>query len=196
MPKEEFKKEYPELFKRVPSDILGLFFSEKTPLQISEICLRNGVEDGEKISQIAYWIGRVLLGGLSPEKLPETLEKEVRIETEAAQKISGEINETLFSPVEETLSTFYKGKVPPTTKPPRVVSDEEAEPGTLTPFEKPEVMPSSSEVMPPSSEKPEKVFPPEESEIPPAPETPEVPTPSEEKPAPPSGKDVYREPTD
>ena len=185
MPKEEFKKEYPELFKRLPPDILGLFFSEKTPLLISEVCLKNGVEEGEKISQIAYWIGRVLLGGLSPEKLPETLEKETKLGRETVQKISGEIDETLFSPVKETLATFYKGKSSPSTKPPKVASTEEAKPGTLTPPEKPEVMPSTPE-------NPEEVAPPEESEIPPTLETPEVPP--EEKPAPQSGEDVYREP--
>ena len=178
MPKENFKKEYPELFKSVPSDILGLFFSEKTPLQISEICLRNGVEDGEKISQTAYWIGRVLLGGLSPEKLAETLEKEVKLDQETTRKIAAEADETFFSPLEKTLAAFYKGETLPTARPPKVVSDEEAEPGTLTPPEKVEVAPS-----PPKT--PEEVS---------SPETPETPVFPEEEPNPPSRGDTYREP--
>ncbi len=178
MSKEEFKKEYPELFKSVPSDILGLFFSEKTPLQISEICLRNGIEDGEKISQTAYWIGRVLLGGLSPEKLAETLEKEVKLDQETTRKIAAEADETFFSPLEKTLAAFYKGKNLPAARPPKVVSGEEAEPETLTSPEKVEVTPSPPET-------------PEEVSLP---ETPENPVSLEEKPTPQSGEDTYREP--
>ena len=178
MPKEEFKKEYPELFKSIPSDILGLFFSEKTPLKISEICLRNGVEDGEKISRIAYWIGRVLLGGLSPEKLAETLEKEEKLNQETAQKITAEVNESFFSPLGRTLTDLYIEELPSPIKPGRDSHDEEAE-------EKPLGASVGLDGIPSPVEKPEENLPTE------APENPVVP---EEKPSPFSKGDAYREP--
>jgi hypothetical protein len=178
MPKEEFKKEYPELFKSVPSDILGLFFSEKTPLRISEICLENGVKDSEKISQIAYWIGRVLLGGLSPEKLAEILEKEVKLDQGTTWKIAAEANESFFSPLGKTLSDLYKEESPSPIDPRRDAYDEETKEKSPGSLEEPNGIPTPTE-------SPEETLPTE---------MPESPAPPEEKPIPPLKEDAYREP--
>ncbi|KPJ54675.1 hypothetical protein AMJ47_03930 [Parcubacteria bacterium DG_72] len=94
---EKLKKEYPEFFKKTSSKIVELVLSEKTSVQIAEICVKNEIEDEEKIEEIARRIVFVLLGKLPKENLYIALEKGVGLGTETAKKISDEVNKVIFS---------------------------------------------------------------------------------------------------
>ena len=98
--------------KEIPADILKVFFSENTISQISEICLKNGIEDGEKIKEIAYQIGLVLLGKLPSNKLSETLQEKLRLNKNKAENIYFEANRVIFSQVKKkkTIKTEIKKK--------------------------------------------------------------------------------------
>jgi len=99
-------------------------FSEETVENIFNICSRNGVED-ERISKVAKYVGRVLLGLLPPDEFQETLERELKLEREKAKRISQEIYRFIFYPVKSSLEELYKIKIgapppkitPPTEKP-------------------------------------------------------------------------------
>lgn len=114
---KKLKKEYPAFFARIPDKIIDLVSAEETALQVSEICLENGVEDEEKIEKIAYQITFVLLGRLPPNELTEVLEKKAQLETDIAQKIYLETSRLIFASVKDDLTQLYEEEgLPPATE--------------------------------------------------------------------------------
>jgi hypothetical protein len=120
MPKNNLSK---QPSKKISSDILKIVFSEKTPFQISEICIKNRIEKEEKIEKIAHQVGRVLLGELPPDQLQAVLEKEVGLDQLTAKKVAQEISKIIFLPVKSSLGAVYDGgarykiKIGPPAKP-------------------------------------------------------------------------------
>lgn len=107
----EFKKlknDYPDFFENIPPEILETILSEETPYKISEICIKNGIGEEEKVEKIAYQITLVLLGQLSPKELPKALEKEMGLDSITAKKIYSETDQVIFSKIKESLTTLYK----------------------------------------------------------------------------------------
>jgi len=102
----------------VPKELLDLIESEDTALEIARICFDNGIKEDEKIREIGYQTGRVLLGDSPPEKFQKSLEENVKISAFLAGKIAREINDSIFYPVRESLTTLYKEEVVPSEKPP------------------------------------------------------------------------------
>lgn len=105
---QQLKKQYPEFFKECPAKLIDLASSDKTASQISEICLKNGVENEETVEKIAYHIASVLLGSLPLEILPKALVTNLKIDTETAEKISLGVNQTIFSQVKDELAKLYQ----------------------------------------------------------------------------------------
>jgi len=98
--------------KVVPETLLDLTESEDTSLQIAQVCIANGAEKEIEIEEIAYRIGLVLLGKLSPETLSKTLEKDLKLSAEIAEKIYLEVNRLIFSKVKDDLAKLYQEEVP------------------------------------------------------------------------------------
>jgi hypothetical protein len=110
---EEYTKEQIwKLYEKLPPELKEAIFSEETADNIWGICSRNGIED-ERISEVARYTGRVLMGLLPPDELPETLEKELKIDKGIAKKISQEINRFIFYPVKTSLEELYKIEIAP-----------------------------------------------------------------------------------
>jgi len=114
MPEETPEKSTNE----IPKQLLDLIESEDTALEIARICFENGVKEDEKIREIGYQTGRVLLGDLPPEKFQKGLEENVKISAFLAGKIAREINDSIFYPVRESLASLYKEEIVPPGKPP------------------------------------------------------------------------------
>ena len=108
---EKIKNQYPEFFKDASDKLIELALSPETASQIAEICLKNGIEEEDKIEKIAYYISFVLLSQLPPETLPKTLEREVKIDAEKAKKIFEEVNQVIFSQVKDELAKLYQKEV-------------------------------------------------------------------------------------
>ena len=113
----------------VPKELIDLIEKEDTALEIARICFENGIKEEEKIREIAYQTGRVLLGDLTPGKFQESLEIEVKISSFSAGKIAREINDTIFYSVKESLASLYEEKVSrpgrPTARPlPKIAPEE------------------------------------------------------------------------
>lgn len=64
---QKLKSEHPDFFEQCPLEFLKFVFSEELSSKIAEICIKNGVEDEEKIEKIAYRIALVLLNQLAKE---------------------------------------------------------------------------------------------------------------------------------
>ena len=129
MPKKYTKEELKKPKEVIPSDVLEALFSEETPFKISEICIKNGVEEEEKIEEIAYQIGQVLLGRLPPNELRKIFETELTLDPLIAKKISEEINLNIFSPIKDSLAKVYGEITFPPTKP-EVVPEKGEKPPT------------------------------------------------------------------
>ncbi len=133
MPEEEFdlkklKEEYPEFFEAMPTELVDLAFSEETSTQIAEICLENGIEDEEKIEEIAYRIGLVLSGQLPPNELSKTLWQELQLEPGRAEKIYLATNRLIFSQVKEILDKLYEKEVVDSQEAPSLSKEEPKKP--------------------------------------------------------------------
>jgi hypothetical protein len=101
------KEELWKIYEKLPQDLKGAIFSEETAESIDKICSRNNIENGKEISEVARYIGRVLLGLLSPDKLTEVLEKELKLKKEVAKETSQQIEKIIFYPVKASLENLY-----------------------------------------------------------------------------------------
>lgn len=112
MPEEYSREQIWKLYEKLPEELKEAIFSEETADSIWDICLRNGIED-ERISEVARYTGRVLMGLLPPDDLREILEKELKLDKDAAKRISQEINRFIFYPVKIRLEELYKIEIAP-----------------------------------------------------------------------------------
>ena len=109
---QKLKKEYPEFFKNLPPKLLEMILGKELSSKISDMCLKNGIENNEKIEEASYHIASVLLGQLPPEILPKALATNLKIDAMAARKISEEVNRLIFSQVKDDLSRIYQKGIP------------------------------------------------------------------------------------
>lgn len=96
MTKEIDQKQILEIIKKLPEETKEILFSEKTGETIYNICRKYGVAL-EKITLVAKYAGRVLLGILPQEKLSETLKEEVGLSRSTAGSVADEIGLSIFS---------------------------------------------------------------------------------------------------
>jgi len=111
MPKKYTSEQFWKLYEKLPQELKDALFAEETGNNIYEICERNGIS--ENLDQIVEYVGQVLVGVLPPDELPETLEKEIKLEKEVAKKVSQEINRFIFYPVKTSLEELYKIEIAP-----------------------------------------------------------------------------------
>jgi hypothetical protein len=116
---KKLKDEYPDFFRRTPSEIIDFIFSKKTSEKIADIAMKNGINDSEKIEGIAYRIVWVLLGKLPSGNLAMTLELGVGLAPEIARKIASEANQFIFA-------AKPKPKLEETALPKKEISTEKA----------------------------------------------------------------------
>ena len=127
MLKEYSREQLWKLYEKLPQELKETIFSEETAESIGEVCDKNRVEE-EKISEVARYTGRVLVGLLPPAEFQETLERELKLKKEKAKKVSQEINRFVFFPVKSSLEELYKIEITPPAKPTKITlpSEEKA----------------------------------------------------------------------
>jgi hypothetical protein len=107
---EEFSDESIARAKMVSENLIDLVKSDDTALRVSQICIDNRIRDKKKVRGIAYHASRVLLGSLPPEEFQKTLQEKVGLPSHLAEKISRQINESIFYPVKDSLNALYSYK--------------------------------------------------------------------------------------
>ena len=112
MIKEYSHEQIWKLYEKLPKELKEVVFAEETANSIHDICARNKIED-ERISEIARYTGRVLMGLLPPDEFQEILEKELKLKKDVAKKITREINRFIFYPVKTSLGQLYKIEIAP-----------------------------------------------------------------------------------
>ena len=100
-----------KILEEIPRDVLEVFYSEELPLKIADICSDCGIEAEKDLEQVGILVGKVLYGGLSPDKLLDALKKEGEFPPLTAAKIFSQIDGQIFSPIRTSLNKLY-GKEP------------------------------------------------------------------------------------
>jgi hypothetical protein len=129
---EKYSKEQLwKLYEILPSELQEAVFSEEIANSIYETCTKNAVDE-KKISEVARYIGYVLMGLLPPDELEKTLEFKLALTNEQAKNINQEITRLVFSPLRATLQDIYKKEAEQVAKPKSVekkpVSEEISKP--------------------------------------------------------------------
>lgn len=96
MTNEIAQKQILEIIEKLPEEVKEILFSEKTADTIFNICNKYGVAL-EKITMVAKYAGRVVLGILPREKLSETLKDEAGLSQKTASSVADEIGLAIFS---------------------------------------------------------------------------------------------------
>jgi hypothetical protein len=115
MAKEYSQEKLWKLFEQLPQELKETVFSKQTAESVVEVCSANGIED-ERISEIARYTGRVLMGILPLDEFETTIKKELKLTTEEAKKIAQEINRFVFYPVRSALEQLYQTEIAPPVK--------------------------------------------------------------------------------
>lgn len=123
------KEQLNELYKSLPEELQNALYSEQNGKNIKEICEEKNIKDNKDIFEINKYVGYVLFGLLSPNKLSSLLEKELKIDKDSAEQINNRINNSIFLPIKDVLEPLYgidlkakivkkteKGKSPATVK--------------------------------------------------------------------------------
>jgi hypothetical protein len=107
---EEYTKEFFwETYKTLPEELKEAVFDEKNNQVIYNICSRLGLDE-DQTSIVAKYTGRVLMGLLSLKDFGVTLELALNINEFLANKITQEINFSIFKHLRLALSRLEEQK--------------------------------------------------------------------------------------
>ena len=98
------------LYDKLPKELQEYIFSEEFENKITDVCIKNKIEDDVAIVSISQ---NVLLGILPPEKFQEEVIGILKLDADIAKKITDEINKIIFAPLGGSLDELYnyaKGK--------------------------------------------------------------------------------------
>lgn len=112
MPQEYTRDQYWDLFEKLPDELQAVILAEETSNDMHAICKRNDVSLSF-VSEVSRRAGRVLMGVLAPEELPNALEKEVGLSKAKAKKVAQEIYRHIFFPVRGILAELYQKDLGP-----------------------------------------------------------------------------------
>lgn len=106
MPLPEYsQEELWSLYKKLPEDLRYAIFAPETATNIDKIA---GRYDIEQVSELARYVGRVLMGLLPPPEFKKLISKDLDADENTARKIFQEINAFIFYPVRESLNHLYE----------------------------------------------------------------------------------------
>ena len=108
---EYSKEQLWSLYKQLPQDLQQATFSEKIAQNIQEICNKNGIGNTDLVTKITKGVGYVFLGLLSPKKLSQFFETNLKITKEQASKITADLTEAILIPLKKNLSVMYDIKI-------------------------------------------------------------------------------------
>lgn len=108
MTRDEIKQQISRLYETLPQELKDAYFSEEIGDITADVCDRNGA--GKQVRGVAEHVGYTLLGILPPKDLQKSLEQDLGIKEEIAEKVSREINRLIFFPLKESLKNFFELK--------------------------------------------------------------------------------------
>lgn len=110
MQKQYTRRDYWELFKKLPEELRDASADVDATDRIEEICNRYNVPQ-ELLSAVTLQVGHVLLGIVPPADFQKILEKEVGLKKDTARQVAHEINRFVFYPVKPALEQLHKMEI-------------------------------------------------------------------------------------
>lgn len=104
---EYTKEKLWKIYQGLPEELKEAIFSVKTADSIYNACAKNGIEDN-RVSEVARYTGRVLLGLISKDDFQKALEKKVKLKKDIAKAIVKNIDHYVFFPVKASLDLAIK----------------------------------------------------------------------------------------
>lgn len=105
--KENLKEKISQIYDDLPEKIRQALFSYENAILNLKICQKFGISE-EKVSQLSFLVGEVLLGILNPKDLPEKLSQNLGISPEDSLKIFHLLSREIFFPLKEKLKEVEK----------------------------------------------------------------------------------------
>jgi len=107
---QEYTKEFFwKTYEKLPEDLKEAVFSEKNNKLVEKICADIGLDE-EKTSIVAKYTGRVLMGLLPLKEFPITMELELNVDEQTANKIARELNLAIFKYLRVSMDKLHEGK--------------------------------------------------------------------------------------
>ena len=103
------REQFWKLYKKLPQELKDAIFAEETNENIYNVCKRYEILENHE--QVIEYVGRVLIGVLSPDELQEAIEKEIKPKKDVAKKVAQEINRFIFYPVKRSLEELYNMEI-------------------------------------------------------------------------------------
>ena len=101
-PQEQLQK----LYKQLPRELQDAVFSEETAEIISNACEQYGIDD-ERVSQVAKYVGDVLMGFILPSEFENEIRKNVALPEVLVKPIANEISRFIFYPHKAALEQLH-----------------------------------------------------------------------------------------
>lgn len=111
MPGEYTSEQFWKLYKDLPQELKDALFAEEVGDNILNTCKRNKIP--EKLDLTVEYVGRALIGLLSPDDFQEALETELGLKKAVAKRVNQEINRFIFYPVKSRLEELYRIEIAP-----------------------------------------------------------------------------------
>ena len=99
------RKKYLKYFQ-LPNNLREIVFSAETADKIIKIAKKNNLNN-DQIWQTSYITGMILLGEINIINFLESIEKECKLEKEAARQLARDINSAIFLPVKDDLKKIH-----------------------------------------------------------------------------------------
>lgn len=122
MPLNYSPRELKPLYEKLPQDLKQALFSKESADAIYEICLKNDILD--KNAELAKYIGYLMLGLLPPAEFAKTLQEELELNKDTAEKIYQQTARALFPPIKQSLEILYNTRIEIPTKPIEIIEEE------------------------------------------------------------------------
>ncbi len=102
----ESKKKYYEIYKTLPEEARGLFWSEEVFVTTEKLKRRYKISENNNL--LSRIIALVILGFIPPSKIPETMISEIALNLEDAERLSDDIKKFILFPIKDLLQETYK----------------------------------------------------------------------------------------
>jgi len=132
------KQEFWDIYENLPEELQETIFSEKTAEYINTVCEKQEIEP-EKISEVARFTGRVLMGLLKPEEFKQLMQEDLDLSKEKAENVFRGISRLVFMPHRQTLEALHGIEISSLPKPetPSGETEEKISPKREAPDKKP-----------------------------------------------------------
>lgn len=120
MSNESEKEQLWKIYELLPKELQDAIFSTETADAVWNVCEKYDINE---VNKLAKCVGDSLLGLLPPEKFQAMIEKILKLDKQAAERVFLEIDRFIFYPVRPLLDKLYHPEIASSSGPPGIKSE-------------------------------------------------------------------------